>query len=161
MTKTTLPRRRGNRPRTSGPAPNIQLDQLGSSELHEQLKARFYALSDVEERQTMVSDPRARAMWLRDGVPIGDPGAFMGGREFGHFHPWDRSMHVILPMEVARAAVDAGWAEVHPVVPLLGLPENLLMVYGPRDDSELEIVYGLLLQAYQYAGGRGVTTSAS
>jgi predicted nucleic acid-binding Zn ribbon protein len=64
MTKTTLPRRRGNRPRTSGPAPNIQLDQLGSSELHEQLKARFYALSDVEERQTMVSDPRARAMWL-------------------------------------------------------------------------------------------------
>jgi hypothetical protein len=56
--------------------PNIQLDQLGSSELQERLKARFYALPDVEERQTTVSDPRARAMWLRDGVPIGDPDAF-------------------------------------------------------------------------------------
>ena len=67
--------------------PNIQLDQLGSEELYEVLKARFYALPDVEERQTTVSDPRARAMWLRDGVPAGDPDAFMGNREFGHFHP--------------------------------------------------------------------------
>src|SRR3990170_3446060 len=101
---TTLPKRRGDRPKTSGPMPNIQLDQLGSPELHERLKERFYALPDVEERPTTVSDPRARAIWLREGVPIGDADAFMGGREFGHFHPWDRSMHVILPMDVARAA---------------------------------------------------------
>jgi hypothetical protein len=154
MMTTTLPKRRGDRPRTSGPMPNIQLDQLGSPELHERLKKRFYALPDVEERPTTVSDPRARAMWLREGVPIGDPDAFMGGREFGHFHPWDRSMHVILPIDVARAAVDAGWAEVHPAVPLLGLPENRLMLYGPRDDGELEVVHGLLLEAYRYAGGR-------
>jgi hypothetical protein len=154
MTQITLPRRRGDRPRTSGPAPNIQLDQLGSSELQERLKARFYALPDVEERPTMVSDPRARAMWLRDGVPVGDPDAFMGDREFGHFHPWDRSMHVILSMDIAQTAVEAGWAEVHPAVPLLGLPENRLMLYGPRDESELEVVFGLLLDAYRYAGGR-------
>jgi hypothetical protein len=134
--------------------PNIQLDQLGSDELHQALKARFYALPDVEERQTIVSDPRGRAMWLRDGVPIGDPDAFLAGREFGHFHPWDRSMHLILPMDVAREAVEAGWASVHPAVPLLGLPENRLMLYGPRDDAELEVVYRLLLEAYRYAGGR-------
>lgn len=154
MTTMTLPTRHGSRPQTSGPMPNIQLDQLGSAELQEALKARFFALPDVEERQTVVSDPRARAMWLRDEVPIGDPDAFMGGREFGHFHPWDRSMHAILPMDAARAAVDAGWAEVHPAVPLLGLPENRLLLYGPRDEAEIEVVYGLLLEAYRYAGGR-------
>lgn len=65
MIRTTLPRRQGERPRTSGPMPNVQLDQLGSPELQERLKARFFALPDVEERQTIVSDPRARAMWLR------------------------------------------------------------------------------------------------
>ncbi len=81
---------------------NVQLDQLGSPVLHGALKARFYALPDVEERQTTVSDPRARAMWLRDVVPLGNPDAFLGGREVGHFHPWDRSMHVVLPMDVAR-----------------------------------------------------------
>jgi phospholipase/carboxylesterase len=123
--------------------PNVQLDQLGSSELQEALKARVFALPDVEERPTIVSDPRARAMWLGDGVPLGDPDAFLAGREFGHFHPWDRSMHVILPMGIAQA-VQAGWAEVHPAVPLFGLPENRLMVYGPRDEDE----------AYRYAGGR-------
>lgn len=153
-TSKALPRRFGDRPQTSGPMPNIQHDQLGSAELQERLKARIYALPDVEQRQTIVSDPRARAMWLRDGVPPGDPDAFLGGREFGHFHPWDRSMHVILPTDVARAAVESGWAEVHPAVPLLGLPENRLMVYGPRDDGELEVIYGLLLEAYRYAGGR-------
>lgn len=134
--------------------PNIQLDQLGTPELHEALKARVFALPDVEERQTIVSDPRARAMWLRDEVPLGDPDAFLAGREFGHFHPWDRSMHLILPMGVARAAVLAGWAEVHPAVPLFGLPENRLMVYGPRDEDELEVIYDVLLEAYRYAGGR-------
>jgi luciferase-like monooxygenase len=134
--------------------PHIQRDDLGSEPLQQTLKARFYALPDVEERQTIVSDPRARAMWLRDDVPIGDRDAFFAGREFGHFHPWDRSMHLVLPMGVARAAVEAGWAEVHPAVPLLGLPENRLMMYGPRDDAELEVVYGLLVEAYRYAGGR-------
>ncbi len=153
-TRIELPIRSGDRPRTSGPMPNIQLDQRGSPQLQAALMVRFFALPDVEERKTIVSDPRARAMWLRDGVPPGDPDAFLGGREFGHFHPWDRSMHVILPMGVARAAVEAGWAEVHPAVPLLGLPENRLMVYGPRVEAEFEVVYGLLLDAYRYAGGR-------
>jgi hypothetical protein len=134
--------------------PNIQLDQFGSVEHHEALKARVYSLPDVEERQTIVSDPRARAMWLRDEVPTSGADAFLRGREFGHFHPWDRSMHVVLPPDVARAAVEAGWAEVHPAVPLLGLPENRLMVFGPRDDQELDVVYGLLVEAYSYAGGR-------
>jgi len=154
MTKTKLQRRAGERPRTSGPAPNIQLDQLGSQALHERLKARFYGLPDVEERPTAVSDPRAGSMWLRSGVRMGDPDAFMAGREFGHFHPWDRSMHVIVPMDVAEAAVEAGWAEVHPAAALLDLPPNRLMIYGPRDDAELETVYGLLLEAYRCAGGQ-------
>lgn len=114
---------------------------------------RVFALPDVEERQTTVSDPRARAMWLRDEVATANPEAFFGGREFGHFHPWDRSMHVVLPMDLARAAVEAGWAEVHPAVRLMGLPENRLMIFGPRDEAELEVVYDLLLEAYRFAGG--------
>jgi phospholipase/carboxylesterase len=134
--------------------PHIQLDQLGSPELQAALVARLYALPDVEERRTLVSDPRARAMWLREGVPIGTPDAFLAGREFGHFHPWDRSMHVVLPPDVALAAVEAGWAEVHPVARIAGIPENRVMIYGPRDEDELEIVFRLLVESYQYAGGR-------
>lgn len=151
---STLPVRRGERPRTSGPMPNIQLEQLGSPEFQARLMARFYALPDVEERRTIVSDPRARAMWLSDGVPVGTPDAFLAGREFGHFHPWDRSMHIVLPPDLARAAVEAGWAEVHPAARIVGVPENRLMLYGPRDEDELEVVFGLLVEAYRYAGGR-------
>jgi len=85
-THIDLPRRMGDRTEISRPMPNIQLAQLGSTELHEALKARL-------------------------------------GRG---------------PTAVA----------------LLRLPENRLMVHGPRDDAEFEVVHGLLLEAYRYAGGR-------
>jgi phospholipase/carboxylesterase len=134
--------------------PHIQLEELGSPELHAVLMARIYALPDLEERRTLVSDPRARAMWLREGVPIGAPDAFLAGREFGHFHPWDRSMHVVLPADVALAAVEAGWAEVHPAARIVGIPENRVMIYGPRDEDDLVVVFRLLVESYRYAGGR-------
>ncbi len=134
--------------------PHIQLDQLGSPGLHAVLMARVFALPDVEERQTLVSNPRARAMWLREHVTIGTPHVFLAGREFGHFHPWDRSMHVVLPPGLALAAVQAGWAEVHPAAQIIGIPKNRVMLYGPRDDEELEVVFHLLIGSYRYAGGR-------
>jgi len=156
---STLPVRQGDRPRTSGPMPHIQLDNLGPPEIQAALMARFYALPDVEERRTLVSDPRARAMWLREVTPIGTPDAFLAGREFGHFHPWDRSMHVVLPPDVALAAVKAGWAEVHPAAQIVGVPENRVMIYGPRDEDELEVVFRLLVASYRYAGGRMEVTT--
>ncbi len=59
-----LPPRTGPRPHTTPSAPHIQLDQNAPAEMQAALRARVYALADVEERQTTVSDPRARAIWL-------------------------------------------------------------------------------------------------
>jgi len=62
-------------------------------------------------------------------------------------------MHVALPPDVARQAVTSGWAEVHPVA-LAGMaPENMVMVYGPRDVREVNVIFDLLQAAYRYAGG--------
>ncbi len=72
----------------------------------------------------------------------------------GHFHPRDRSIYIVLPPDVARAAVEAGWAEVHPATRIVGIPENRVMIYGPRDQEELAVVFNLLVEAYRYAGGR-------
>jgi len=118
------------------------------------LAARVYTLPDVEERPTTLSAPGARAIWLKDSVPAGPATAFLGNREIGHFHPWDGSMHVALPPDLARQAVAAGWAEVHPVARAGMAPENMLMIYGPRDQREVDVVFELLLAAYHYAGGR-------
>jgi hypothetical protein len=33
------------------------------------------------------------------------------------------------------------------------LPQNVVMIYAPRDAQEIEVVAGLVVEAYRYAGG--------
>jgi phospholipase/carboxylesterase len=66
-------------------------------------------------------------------------------REFAHVHPAsDGSLHMALPSAIVEAVIDNGWAERHPLAGKYGLPNNIVMVYGPRDDAELEIVVALV-----------------
>jgi len=66
-------------------------------------------------------------------------------REFAHLHPpTDGSLHMSLPPDIVEVVVDNGWAEYHPLAGKYGLPRNIVMVYGPRDQAELEIVAGLV-----------------
>jgi hypothetical protein len=52
-----------------------------------------------------------------------------------------------------RAAVDAGWAEPHPVARMGLIPETAVMLYAPRDDDELAVSEMLLGASRQFAGG--------
>lgn len=150
-----LPPRKGSRPATTPTNPHTQLDQQPTdAAIREQLAQRVFALPDVVERPTRISVPGARALWLRDDVAAGPREAFMIEREFAHLHPGgDQSLHLTLPPDLAETAIDAGWAELHPVARLGLIPATTVMVYAPRDDGELEVVYGLVLASYRYAGG--------
>jgi hypothetical protein len=120
----------------------------------EKLARGAFALPDVEERPSAISVPGARALWLREDVPAGPREAFMIGREFAHIHPMpDGSLHAALPPDVAQEAVEKGWAEQHPVARMGYIPQNVVMIYAPRDAEEIEVVAGLLVEAYRHAGG--------
>jgi hypothetical protein len=43
-----------------------------------------------------------------------------------------------------------GWAELHPLAGRYGLPANIVMVYGPRDDEEFPIVADLLRASHSW-----------
>jgi phospholipase/carboxylesterase len=119
------------------------------------LATRLFSLPDIEERPTRISVPGARALWLRDDVPAGPREAFMIDREFAHLHPGsDKSLHATLPPDVVEAAIEAGWAELHPVARMGLIPPTTVMLYAPRDTEELETIYSLVLASYRYAGGR-------
>ena len=78
----------------------------------------------------------------------------MIGREFAHIHPMpDGSLHVALPPEVAQEAIGKGWAEQHPVARMGYIPQNVVMIYAPRNAQEIEVVAGLVVEAYRYASG--------
>jgi hypothetical protein len=148
-----LPARAGDRPRTTPTNPHTQLDQQPSDPaLVAELARRIFALPGVQEQPSRVSVPGARALVLAPGEPAGPAEAFMVGREFAHLHPApDHSLHAALPLDLAQRAVDQGWAEVHPVARMGLIPPTAVMLYAPRDESELAVVESLVRASHAFA----------
>ena len=95
----------------------------------------------------------ARCGWSRDDAR-GPREAFLVGREFAHIHPPpEGSLHVALPPSLASEAIERGWAEIHPVARLGLIPGNVVMVYAPRDDAEVQVVVALVRSALAFARG--------
>ncbi len=63
------------------------------------------------------------------------------------------SLHVVVPPQLAEDAVSTGWAEIHPVARRGLIPMNIVMLYAPRNNTELEVVIDLLRAAHRFALG--------
>jgi hypothetical protein len=156
---STLPHRAGARPRTTPTNPHTQLDQQpDDGALAQELARRVFALPGVVEEPSRVSVPGARALTLAADEPTGPAEAFLVGREFAHLHPApDHSLHAMLPPEMVAEAIEAGWAEPHPVARLGMIPATAVMLYAPRNHAELDVVEQLVRASYAFArpGSRG------
>ena len=154
------PKREGLRARTTPDPPHTQLEPNSPAEMFEALAARIFSFPDIEERPSIISVPGARALWLPNCEECGPPEAFMIGCEFAHLHPpSDGSLHAALPPALAEAAIAKGWAEIHPVALTGQIPRNVVMVFGPRDPAELEIVAGMFDGSRRFAVGRDQNAS--
>ena len=111
------------------------------------------ALAGVTVGPSGVSVPGARAFHL-PGSPREERESFMVGREFAHLHPpADGSLHLVMPPHEVDAVIENGWAEHHPLAGRPGVPANIVMVYGPRDEGELGVVEDLVRASHAFAGG--------
>lgn len=143
--------RTGSRPATTPKNPHEQLEQNAPAALQEALWERMRMLPGTAARSSAIAPPGSRALWLEDGTRSAM--LFMIGREFVHLHPrHDGSLHLVLDGESCAAAKEAGWAERHPLAGQFA-PANTVMVYGPRDDGELEVVWDLVRRSHAYATG--------
>lgn len=139
------------KPSTTKTNPHTQLDQNAPIALQEAVFSHMSGLTGVRVGKSYVSVPGARAFHL-DAAKNGASDAFMIEREFAHLHPPDDgSLHVALPPEHVELAISHGWAERHPLAGQYGLPGNIVMIYGPRDDDELATVIEMLDLTYRYA----------
>jgi hypothetical protein len=78
----------------------------------------------------------------------GPKDAFVRRTEFGHLHPpHDGSLHLTLPAAERQDLIERGWAEPHPRA------SSTIMVYGPRNDAELDVVWEIVQRAYERAAG--------
>jgi hypothetical protein len=149
--------RPGPRPRTTPTNPHTQLDQQPTeARWAEELARRIFGLPGVVDEPSGISVPGARALVLAPGEPTGPAEAFLIGREFAHLHPDpDHSLHAMLPTDLVTEAVDAGWAEPHPVA-LRGLiPRNAVMLYAPRDEAEVDVIERLVRASHSFARSAG------
>jgi hypothetical protein len=144
-------RRAGTRPQTTPTNPHTQLTQNASTEMQERVFAFAGALPGVAVGPSEVSVPGARAFHLPNSSnPARE--AFMVAHEFAHIHPAsDGSLHMTLPPDVVDKVIEAGWAERHPLAGRYGLPSNIVMVYGPRDDDELGVIEALVRASHSHA----------
>jgi len=97
-----------------------------------------------------------RALLLDRGAAAGPDAAFIlpDDGEFAHQHPApDGSLHVVLPDAQAYDALTKGWAVAHPLAGVR-LSAGMVLVHGPRDAAEVDIVAGIAAAAHQYATGR-------
>jgi hypothetical protein len=117
--------------------------------MQEKLFARAASLAGVSVGDSLVSVPGARAFHLDPGLARGPAQAFQRGREFAHLHPvHDGSLHLTLPPDIYEEVLAKGWGEPHPV-------SGTMMVWGPRNDEELDVVWRLVHASYAYATGDG------
>ncbi|WP_349428672.1 hypothetical protein [Microbacterium sp. LWS13-1.2] len=144
-----LPARSSPRPAIAPhPVPHRVLDQHASADLVLDLEGvfdDFIATADSSiEYRTSSWERHNKALFLT-ASPRWREGARL---EFGHFHPSDGSMHVILSPADAAIVVERSWGELHPLAgKMLDLPATYTLLYPPRDRDDLTVVRTILQAA--------------
>lgn len=149
-----LPAREGDRPRTTPDDPHRQLTQIAPESLQEELVCRGAGLAGTFVCPSLISVPGSRAFVLDRPVRDSASAVFMIAREFAHIHPpFDGSLHMVVPAHLTRQVAERGWGEQHPVARMGLIPLATMMVYGPRNPGELEVVWSLLQASWASASG--------
>ena len=101
---------------------------------------------------------------LEESFAQGPEDAFIrDSPEFGHLHrPSDGSMHMLLPSGFSVVALKKGWGIIHPLTDSIsGENSDYVMIYGPRDQVELETIWIISQISYYHARGLSMDPRSS
>ncbi|HUQ55578.1 luciferase family protein [Lentzea sp.] len=130
----------------------MQLDQFAPAGIQAELWRRMAALTGIRTGRSKISMPSSRALHLDQATATGPADAFLVETEFTHLHgDGSGSLHLALPSAVAREVIATGRGERHPAVALGLAHPTLVMLFGPRDADELEVVWRLVQASHAYA----------
>lgn len=154
----SLPSRSSPIPLTTDGVPHIQIGVEAVPDISADLLRRVSNIPGVEIRDTVISLPGAMGFWLDEEITLARPDVIVGGREFAHIHP-DGSLHASLSPELAVEAVEAGWAIHHPWADERPGWEGFVMIYTPGTMDEMEVVFQLIVESYNFVTGKHETTT--
>ncbi|MBW1294783.1 luciferase family protein [Aquimarina litoralis] len=156
ITLGNLPVRDGVRPKTTDTNPHMQLSQQPEDlSFVKELKDWAFTLNHIEQKPSAISVPGSIAMYMKEDHKCKNCNAFMVGSEFAHFHPHpDYSMHLGVSEKDAELIIINGWGEWHPLIKRGYLPPNIIMMYAPRNQNELEVAKFIVKRSYDFALGK-------
>ena len=63
-------------------------------------------------------------------------------------------MQMLLPSEFSTVALDKGWGIIHPLTgSISGENSDYVMIFGPRDEDELQAIWIIAQISYYHARG--------
>ncbi|MBE3596927.1 MAG: hypothetical protein IMW86_07805 [Hydrogenibacillus sp.] len=157
-----LPKRKGKRPQIDIRYPCPQTEDPSPEMIRQTLLARACRLPGVTCRPTEMRVPGGTALVMEEELAEGQPEAYIFRREFAIVRS-DGSVHLPLLPEWGEHVLRQGWATIHPVARYLAgaLPPQNLIVYAPRDDKELDVIWRIVQAGYFYARGWIVPLASS
>ncbi|KAF1944567.1 hypothetical protein EJ02DRAFT_452424 [Clathrospora elynae] len=155
FTHAALPHRTGSKPIVEGIAPQRQQTQKSDEKIYSRL---------VDKIKELAGDPRNRLMErtscfekYSSGLFTSSPITRTCGGEICHAHPSDGSMHMTLHPADANLMIAKGWGERHPLARggwcRKFVPREFVLVYAPRDETEVETVTRIVAAGIWWVSG--------
>ena len=151
-----IPNRPGPSPTATFEIPHQQLNQPAPIIVQEELITAVAALPNVLLWESPDSLPGAIGWILGESLDTDEKGDLIAGSEFGHQHRNEvGSMHLSLPTAASQIVLEKGWAVLHPFSTVIhgSRAVDYLLVYAPRDNEDLKIVWLIVQASYAFARG--------
>ncbi|TDZ18978.1 hypothetical protein Cob_v008128 [Colletotrichum orbiculare MAFF 240422] len=165
-----LPERKGERAEIGGIVPHRQLSQHAPEHMRESIQNLFANIVTANpatlESKRSLYERHNPALFVSPSLlssPAAPSTAKTARGEIGHHHG-DMSVHLYLSPADARLAIEKGWAERHRLsVPRTSwfanryhVADSYVLVYGPRDEGEMEVLATILRCSARFMTGREV-----
>lgn len=154
-----FPNRIGEKPKTTGPAPHQQRSQYPETEKYaDALHDYVTSFEGVENGVSHIGDGGLRAYFIAGSASSGFSERFLVDNEFAHIHRHgSHSLHLVLPPDIGEITDKKGWTEGHPLAVAGRIPRTNHLLFGARNQSELEVAQVLMRISYLYASQQWTT----
>lgn len=146
-----IPTRKGRRPSTICGPLHIQWSGSGDTKCVRGLITEVLTWPDVESTPPVVNSPDLISIRLKQAQGATRSSAATAVKEFAKVYLEASTIYLTLPLVTAHFAILHGWAEPHYLASHGLMPAGTLLLYTPRDESELEVCHFHFSRAYEHA----------
>ena len=135
----SIPARKGTRPSTIRGPLHIQCDGIEDTKYLRRLISEVLAWPQIESTPPIVSAPDLISIHLKRSQGANSSLTTTAVKEFAKVYLEAPTIYLTLPLVTAHWAILRGWGEPHYLASQGLMAAGTLLLYAPRDESELEV----------------------